>query len=270
LLFVEGRLEVSLLGGVLRCQISDYHGSKATLAPRVRDARHRNIAAAYVRDRDFDHEPPGAAERGAPSVDKRDEKGGILGWRWCRHSIESYLLDPAIVEAATGWARGDYEGKLVAAARRIRHYEAARWVIGQLRPPERFELTTAPDDCAGREFRIPDDVGEAACSAWLAAHVQAYETRILEATSRRRMEALHRDFAARFEDAALDVAAALDLCSGKDLFTALGPRIQWDRTRRAWDPAAFRELLATWVADHPEEALAALPEWKAFRDILRA
>jgi len=34
--------------------------------------------------------------------------------------------------------------------------------------------------------------------------------------------------------------------------------------------ASFRALVATWVADDSDEALALLPEWKAFREILRA
>src|SRR4051812_8814612 len=118
-LFVEGKLEVMLFGKVLAgvCQVSAQHGNKGSLAPRTRDARRQGIQAAYVRDRDFDFEPPIPPDHGQPTVDKRDG-GGVLGWRWCRHSLESYLLDPAIVEAATNWPRGDYEARLLSAAKK--------------------------------------------------------------------------------------------------------------------------------------------------------
>ena len=122
-LYVEGKLEVTVFGKVFAgiCQVSLHHGTKGSLPPRACDARRQGIEAVYVRDRDFDFEPPSTPDRGQPTVDKRDDAGGVLGWRWCRHSVESYLLDPGVVEAATRWARRDYEERLVAAAQRIRH-----------------------------------------------------------------------------------------------------------------------------------------------------
>jgi hypothetical protein len=100
--------------------------------------------------------------------------------------------------------------------------------------------------------------------------VKDYQDRIHEATSRERVDRLRTKFALLFEASTLNAPAALDLCSGKDLLTALGPTIRWTGTRRAWDPARFRELLADWVADHPGEALSCLQEWRGFREILRS
>jgi hypothetical protein len=143
-------------------------------------------------------------------------------------------------------------------------------VLGQLRPRERIELTTAPEYGAGTEFRVLDDLGEVACRTWLDEHVRRYQEKVQEATSVQKINDLHTKFAARFDDQIFDVVAALDLCSGKDLLTALGPSIRWSGSPRAWDAAQLREFLARWVADHTDEALRFLPEWNAFREMLRS
>lgn len=79
--------------------------------------------AGYFRDRDFDYEPP--ADLTKPTVD-HVSAGVAVGWRWCRHETENYLIDPQVVAQATKLLPADYEAALKAAAASIHHYEAAR------------------------------------------------------------------------------------------------------------------------------------------------
>ena len=37
-----------------------------------------------------------------PTVDAEDGNTPI-GWRWCRHELENYLIEPLLVSEATGW-----------------------------------------------------------------------------------------------------------------------------------------------------------------------
>ena len=55
-----------------------------------------------------------------------------MGWHWCRHEIENYLLEPALVAAACSprITEATYLEQLRGAALRIRYYEAARWAVG--------------------------------------------------------------------------------------------------------------------------------------------
>ena len=60
--------------------------------------------------------------------------GPPLGWRWCRHEIENYLVDPAVVSEAMGWSMHGGRGSSSSSLRkRVRYYEAARWTVGIVR-----------------------------------------------------------------------------------------------------------------------------------------
>ena len=99
-LFVEGKLDSEVLAPVLGGSPTvQQGGNKHALKPRARIEHCENrIAAGYLRDRDFDFDPP--ANLSNPTVDYME--GGVpIGWRWCRHEIENYLLEPAIIHAAT-------------------------------------------------------------------------------------------------------------------------------------------------------------------------
>jgi hypothetical protein len=122
-LLVEGKLDAEVLNpvlGLLPVRLTlERGGSKSSLKPKARDRRQgpTGIAACYLRDRDFDFDPPPSAA--LPVVDSHVETGAVLGWRWCRHELESYLLEPRLVEAATGWNVADYSRELLAAAQSL-------------------------------------------------------------------------------------------------------------------------------------------------------
>jgi len=103
-LLVEGELDQQLLSAVCKGDpfVEAALASKNALAPRVRDERRKGLQGVfYLRDRDYDTEPP--TDITSPSKDDGD-----LGWRWCRHSIENYMLDPLIVCPTLGIAQVTY------------------------------------------------------------------------------------------------------------------------------------------------------------------
>src|SRR5258708_6318678 len=139
-LLVEGTLDVAVLTAVLSGAgvVIVPGGSKYGLPPQARNRRQAvpEQVSSYLRDRDFHSDPPTDASE--PIVDRLHD-GHVLGWRWCRHEIENYLIDPELVAVASGWDKDQYRAQLVSAACRIRHYQIARWVIGNVRrnlPPQ--------------------------------------------------------------------------------------------------------------------------------------
>ncbi len=101
LLIVEGNLDNEILTMVFAGEPAvKTGGSKNGLAPQARYEREKNrVKVAYLRDRDFDHEP--SPDYHTITIDRQDGDT-VLGWRWARHEIENYLLDPAIVERVIG------------------------------------------------------------------------------------------------------------------------------------------------------------------------
>ncbi len=145
-LFVEGKLEIEVLRPIFQgSPIPQQGGSKYSLKPRALTERRENkVVAGFLRDRDFDFDPP--ADHSRPAVDSVD--GGVpFGWRWCRHELENYLIDPALVSESMAWSLPDVEEALRKSAAKIRGYEASRWTIGALRRvmPPHYELRTRPD-----------------------------------------------------------------------------------------------------------------------------
>lgn len=129
-LFVEGDLDAEVIASLLVTEllrvVVEKGGPKRSLPPKARDARKKGVQACYLRDRDFDFDPPADLTR--PSVDRPVDKlkGDVLGWRWCRHELESYLLEPRLVAQATNWDEAAYSAELLRAAQYIQSYTAAR------------------------------------------------------------------------------------------------------------------------------------------------
>lgn len=239
-------------------------GSKNSLAPQARKDRPQT-ATCYVRDRDFDYEPPDDLTQ--PVID-RHYGAEILGWHWCRHEIESYLLEPVLVEAATGVNRAQYIGALVAAGGRIRSYQIARWVVGEARRalPPHHELRTRPED--DHDFYLPPDLTLPASMTWARVHLAAHLGRIEGALGATVVDgALEARMALITEERFNDVPGVLVWCSGKDLLTALEP---WLQEQGYANPGVFRRRMRDWVIENPELALDNLPEWRALVGLLRA
>ena len=106
-------------------------------------------------------------------IDSRLEDGSVLGWRWSRHEIENYLIEPDLVVVATGWDRSEFIARIIDSAKSIRHYQIARWVIGKARRglPPHHTLTTRPPDLKNNEYRLPPQLSEDALFQWVRSHI---------------------------------------------------------------------------------------------------
>lgn len=268
-LLVEGNLDVEILGTLnAGSTVVIRGGSKNSLGPRTQSEREAGATqTCYVRDRDYDYFPPGDLTQ--PVVD-RQYQGSILGWRWCRHELENYLIDPKLVVAATGWERAEYEAALHEAATRIRCYQAARWAVGTARRalPPHHDLDTRPLECSGHDFRLPADLAEGSCSQWACSHAAAYLTGV---TTVLRAEALLESLQARLKQFSEEFLQSCELIlawfSGKDLIAALQ---DWLQAKQVKNPGEFRAALRDWVRAQPTCALGHLPEWQRLCDALHA
>ncbi len=273
LLFVEGHLDLEVLNPIVSTlalrPTLERGDSKGSLAPKTRDKRKTVPNACYLRDRDFDYDPP--ADCSTPCVDQPDnrkENTGpqALGFRWCRHSIENYLLEPSIVELATGWTAADFTTALVSAARHIEHYTAARWTVGIVRrslPPLR-ELATRP--AYSNEIKIPDDCTSQWCSSWATTHLEDFRNSIDSVLAPPFVKTLF-DGNAKCIRAMNSVDQILLWHSGKDLLAALAPSMNKRRPSNAVD---FCRMIARWIRNNPTRALPLLPEWEALLRLLVA
>ncbi len=265
-LFIEGYLEAEVLNPILHGDpVLQRGGSKNSLKPRARAERRENkVAAGYLRDRDFDFDPP--VDISKPTVDSVDN-GIPFGWRWCRHEIENYLIDPVIVSEAMAWPVPDVEEALRQAARKIRSYEAARWTVGIVRRalPPHYELKTRPDEL--NEIALPLALDPAAVNAWALNSIKDHRIRITATTDPPAVQRSLDDFTSRFDDAFVaDVANVLLWFSGKDILAGMA---DWLGAKAVANPGAFRALLRDWVIANPGQTLELLPEWNAMIEVLR-
>jgi hypothetical protein len=265
MLIVEGKLDELLLTPIL-CGSPPVllGGSKNALAPKAREERRaKRTHVCYLRDRDFDFDPP--ADTTQPTVDRMQD-GNPLGWRWCRHEIENYLLEPDLVTVATGWDKTSYVDRLLEAARRIRFYQIGRWVVGTARRslPPNYELQTRPDSS---EFQLPDDLAVGAIQTWVREHTTAFFERVRQTLDSAAIESELATRTALLTEPFLDSASTVLLwCSGKDLLAALNPWLQTQGTTAG----NLRASLRDWARAHPEDVLIHLPEWNRLVQILRA
>ncbi len=273
LLLVEGELDAAVLAPLLGPQLTVTHGGvKASLKRKTRELRgpSKQVAACYLRDRDFDYDPPadGAA---LPTVDaqERTPAGGevTLGFRWARHAIENYLLEPGLVEQATGWAQADYIPALLTAAAGLRFYTAARWAVAIARRqlPRLWDLPTRPTELTN-DMKLPSDCSETACFTWARDQVSAFATSVRGILGDSSVEQNLQERSLRL--AALGTPAAVLLWhAGKDLLAALAPHLPRPRKDH---PRVFLRDLQSWVSQRPEQALNLHPEWRALKAALLA
>ncbi len=247
-------------------------GSKGSLRPRARNAREENsrVFACYLRDRDFDADPP--IDRSAPVVDchLQGNSGPALGWHWCRHEIESYLIDPRLVAAASTIPEATLAAALQAAAIDLQVYAAARWAIGVARRtmPSSGTLATRPAAFAGHEFRtLKVEYDEHELPEWLRDSLRQYRDLTDTALADSVLRGLLKDHIDRLAHAIHgSIEDILVWFPGKDLMAALAPSVY---RGFAASPAELRQKLRNWVRSHPDQALELFPEWQALRERLR-
>ncbi len=257
-LYVEGKLELELLNPILRgLPVLQLGGSKNALKPRAwADRRERGLSVGYLRDRDFDFDPP--EDSTMPTVDSKD---GLVpvGWRWCRHETENYLIEPDLVSEAMAWPAGDVENAIRHSAETIRDYQAARWTIGVVRRvlPPHYELNTRPDDL--NEFVLPSELGAVTTQKWASNNIARHRARIVNETSPQAVITSFEVFRTRFNDGFIaNVASVLLWFSGKDVLAGMA---DWLYVRAGLHPGDFRALMRDWVIANPKHALELLPEW---------
>lgn len=260
-LFIEGKLDFEVLNPVLNgAPLLQLGGSKNSLKPRASNERRENeVAAGYLRDRDFDFDPPDDLSK--PTVDSD------LGWRWCRHEIENYLIDPDIINAATGWPASEIRAAILEAAGVIRSYEAARWTVGLVRRalPPNYDLNTKPKS---GDFALPSALDSTAVSDWALSNIEAHRNRIVASMEPVTVQASLDKFFARFDDVFIaDLTKVLLWFSGKDILAGMA---DWLVTKSFANPGEFRMLLRDWIIANPDRAIELLPEWQGLIDILRA
>ena len=266
-LFIEGSLEAEILNPILQgAPVLQRGGSKNGLKPRALTERKENkVAAGYLRDRDFDYEPPDDLSQ--PTVDYLDG-GTSIGWRWCRHEIENYLIDPLLVSAAMAWPITDIEDALRQSARKIRYYEAARWTVGIVRRtlPPHFKLNTRPDDL--NEIALPSALDSISVNEWALKNIDTHRS-CIEAKSNPQSVLKSLEFySTLFEDVFIsDVSKVLLWFSGKDLLAGMS---DWLMTKNMENPGAYRAALRDWIISNPEQTLEILPEWKSLTEVLRS
>lgn len=266
-LYVEGALDQRLLAAVLvaRPAVEMVGGGKYGLPAAV---RHRSSPIggrrAYLRDRDFDDDPP--ADRVRPRIHRCDGRV-ILGWAWCRHEIENYLLEPELVVRALGCDPADYLAALKNAAATLVSYEACRWAAGVTRRslPPAYQLTTRPADFDDRDFELPSDLAADAMRGWLVQHVGAFRARACPSLEPQVVLESMQHYQAKLELALNDAAEILAWFPGKDLMTALAPWL----AQRDLQAHTCRNRLERWVREHPEQTLDILSEWRELAAALR-
>jgi len=250
-------------------------GSKGSLKPRARNAREEGsrVSACYLRDRDFDYDPP--LDRSAPVIDShvQGNTGPVLGWHWCRHEIESYLIDPRLVAAASRIPETTIADALLAAAIEIQVYNAARWTIGVARRgmPSSGALATRPAVFAGHEFRIPTvKIDADRLPEWAHDGIRQYREKTNAALEDSVLRGHLRDYLSHLGVATNPINSTIEdvlvWFSGKDLMAALAPAVY---RSFAPGPHELRQKLRNWVRTNPDQAIALFPEWQALRDLLR-
>lgn len=219
---------------------------------------------AYVRDRDFDYEPDSA------SVGPFLIPGSPRGWHWKRHEIENYLLDPELVGKVFPSVRLQaYKEELVAASKRIRLYEAARWTIGEIRRklPPYYTFSTRPDIGDG-DFVLPSSLGESECEQWVMSQVTTFVAHVGNVASRESVKRVLATISRRFTE---EFCSAYDQVlvwfSGKDIIASLEP---WLIATLHLDAPGFRNAVRDWITENPDQALQVHAEWQEFARYLSA
>ena len=262
-LFVEGDLDEEILTGIFAgAPVVEKRGGKYGLQGMV--LRERSATGTdgvhFLRDRDFDYEPPTSAPH-LPTPIFSERTKVLVGWRWFRHSIECYLLEPAIAAAALGTPKEKLKTLIQQAGPELSSYQAARWAVGQARaklPPSRH-LETAPQDCVD-DFRLPSDRSEQASWTWLSTTTREFFEPVAAAFAE---DALRRNFDdRRIKFAAMGVGDILVWFSGKDVLSFIAPQIGSDSPKR------LRNRLRNWVRNNPEEAVRLLPEWAELKRVV--
>lgn len=182
LLYVEGKIDSQILnaliseGGLRGITVSD-KGSKEGLQSRVVHERERTGEEDiyYLRDRDFDYD----VVLGVDSPIEIRRGGQIVGWHWCRHELENYLIEPGLLSRVFNESMDEIIETMISSANLIRSYEVARWTLGYSKRrgmlPPHYDLHTRPDIVRSKELCVPIDWSSDDCMEWVMSSAQDVE-----------------------------------------------------------------------------------------------
>ena len=268
-LYVEGKTDERILKATLSLLPNnptiERKGSKDDLPHIVRRERQSSpeLSVVYLRDRDFDTEPviPAPAQ-----PDAILHKGAVHGYRWQRHEIESYLLTPALVEAAFGVSVQQTEAALTGAAGMLRNYTAARWTIGHTRRLCRQVGTLQTRPVGITDFQLPPDLSAAGMDTWITTTQQLFLGNYNSALDIVAMRQLFQQYQAKLDTQNPD--EILLWYSPKDLLAAMSA---WRAlpSINAAAPADFCDKLARWLErGNGLRFFQLIPEAQALADLL--
>lgn len=290
-LLVEGDVDTSIFTEIFQgsppCKPG---GSKETLAPQVRRCREpdehkdkdestgdhkrtlkKGVMAAYLRDRDFDFEPPPDLDQPTIDVAAKSEGEPPLGWRLNRHSIESYLLDPRVVGATFNVPEADWEHLICTAGKDIAAYQAGRWTIAQLRSglPRPFKLQTSA--ISKGDFALPKSRSQTDVETWCRQTVSTFRRTVEDALSDEALTIAFGNRCQQFsDDFCSDSRQILVWFSGKDLFTAVKQLPELPQQIKQHSCDKLREKLRDWVIANIDQFLSWFPELSALKEKLNA
>ncbi|MGO8675233.1 MAG: hypothetical protein ACLQVX_05115 [Limisphaerales bacterium] len=220
---------------------------------------------AYLRDRDFDSEPPPSGTDGV-EVD-RLINGVVLGYRWDRTELENYLLEPPLVAAALGFDLAEFSAEVARVASVLHAYTAGRWTLGQLRARTRrmTRVRTRPESLSGTAFPLPKSLAEADVVSWLDTVV----TRVSQAVAKEFDVAAIRSQFEMYKNVLSGKCGAeiLRWYSGKDLLGVLAGYFQ---SKGINNSAEALERVVVWLEtpDGISTAMGHLPDWRNLAGVL--
>jgi len=245
-----------------RCLVRG-EGSKDSMRDSVLGNRRSGIRAAAVTDGDFVPAWPGSPAEPVVSLrrwnHRFNEADVLLGWRWPRHEIENYLLDPALVETALGQIPPNFEEALEEARDQIACYQAARAALALSRPKGKMRiLSTWGKRLGSGKHWMPDKSGlsEDACRKSIEERINEYGERRSISVDEvlQRMDELMPDYQAggsRYRD-------YLRAYSGKDLLWQLAG---WLRGTSHNNPTKFCHELLSELAGQVFDPASLFSEW---------
>lgn len=278
-LLVEGKIDVEIINAIKSESMLPFvvqkEGTKGTLniiASKKRKERGKDNIY-YLRDRDYDFDVDVALKVPQPIEFNDNGAKKIVGWHWCRHEIENYLLEPEILSASCGASVDEVKEEIKKAAIYLRFYQASRWTIGvskrkgMLPPP--FDLSTKPKEIAKekKDFLIIEDCSKESCLNWVRNDSKEFLSKFENALNEIEVEKRYYEYVTEFSITNCEnIDWVLHMFSGKDLFTALST---WFKKIRLNHPSEARERIISWIIDNPTKSIEAINEWQRLIDLFK-
>ncbi|RCX20987.1 hypothetical protein DFR58_101191 [Anaerobacterium chartisolvens] len=279
-LLVEGKIDAEIINVLMSEYVLPFAvrigGTKGSLNTTVKERRKelKKNSIFYLRDRDFDYDVDVNVKIPQPIKFNNNGIEIILGWHWCRHEIENYLLQPDIVSAACCAPVSEVMKEIKKAAVCIRFYQAARWTIGKLKRkgilPPPFDLPTKPKSIAQekKDFLIVDDCSQENCLKLIRNDANEFLSRVQSVLDDSEIVKRYNENVSDFSlERCEDIDWILQVFSGKDLFTSLTP---WMKKLKINHPSELRDKIVSWIGDNPRKALEAIPEWQKLFELLQS